>query len=89
MKTIKLYRFKDSVTQKMPLLRSKCMLTSLNDLMGIDIIDTEKITEYSIDVPDDFDFENYDDDQLVQLCNDSKNVIEHHFITTLNDYDVI
>lgn len=89
MKTVKLYRFKNSVTQKIPLLRDGCMLTSLNDIMGIDIINTEKITEYSIDVPDDFNFENYDDDQLLQLCNASIEVIEHHFTTTQNDDDVV
>ncbi|KMQ68979.1 hypothetical protein ACM39_06795 [Chryseobacterium sp. FH2] len=89
MKTIKLYIFKDSVTQKMPLFKEKDMLSSLNDLMKIDIIKTEKVTEYIIDVPDDFSFENYDNDQLTYLCNSSTNTIEYHFATVLNDYDVI
>jgi len=89
MKKIKLYIFKDSITQEMPVFKDKSMLISLNDMMGIDIIDTEKVTEYSIDVPDDFDFENYPNDRLIKLCNDSKNFVEHHFITILNDYDVM
>ena len=89
MKTIILYKFKNSVTQKMPLLKEKSLLSSLNDLMAIDLLDTEIITEYTIDVPDDFNFEYHSDEELLELCKTSKSFIDYHFVTTLNDYDVI
>jgi|UPI00068E0E15 hypothetical protein len=89
MKTIKLYRFKDSIAQKMPLIRENDILDSLNDLMAIDMINTEKVTEYTIEVSDDFNFENHDNDQLIELCNSSENAVDHHFITNLEDSDMI
>ncbi|MFC4163553.1 hypothetical protein ACFOWU_07815 [Epilithonimonas zeae] len=89
MKTIILYKFKNSVTQKMPLLKEKSLLSSLNDLMAIDLLDTEIITEYTMDVPEDFNFEYRSNEELLDLCKTSKNFIDHHFVTTLNDYDVI
>lgn len=89
MKTIILYKFKNSVTQKMPILKEKSLLSSLNDLMAIDLLDTEIITEYTIDVPDDFNFEYHNDEELLELCKTSKSFVDYHFITTLNDYDVI
>ncbi len=73
----------------MPLLREKSLLNSLNDLMAIELLDTEIITEYTMDVPDDFNFEYHSNEELLELCKTSKRFIEHHFVTTLNDYDVI
>lgn len=89
MKIITLYKFKDSITRKIPLLKEKSLLRSLNDLMAIDLLDTEIITEYTIDVADDFNFEYYSNEELLELCKTSKSFIDHHFVTTLNDYDVI
>ncbi|MDC8104488.1 heme oxygenase [Chryseobacterium sp. B21-037] len=89
MKTIILYKFKNSITRKMPLLKEKSMLSSFNDLMAIDLLDTEIITEYTIDVPDDFNFEYHNDEELLELCKASQRFIDYHFITTLNDYYVI
>lgn len=89
MKTIILYKFKNSVTQKMPLLKEKSLLSSLNDLMAIELLDTEIITEYTMDVPDDFNFEYHTDEELLELCKTSKSSVDYHFVTTLNDYDVI
>lgn len=89
MKTITLYQFKDSITQKLPLLREKSLLNSLNDLMAIELLDTERITEYTMDVPDDFNFEYHSNEELLELCKTSKKFIDHHFVTTLHDYDVI
>ncbi|MEA1851120.1 MULTISPECIES: heme oxygenase [Chryseobacterium] len=89
MKTIILYKFKNSFTQKMPLLKENNLLSSLNDLMAIDLLDTEVITEYTIDVPDDFNFEYHSNEELLELCKASKSFIDYHFVTTLNDYDVI
>ncbi|MBM7420404.1 MULTISPECIES: hypothetical protein [Chryseobacterium] len=62
-----LYKFKDSISKKMPVL----------------------ITEYTIDVAEDFNFKYYSNEELVKLCETSQSVIDHHFVTTLNDYDVI
>ncbi|MEG1589255.1 heme oxygenase [Chryseobacterium sp.] len=89
MKTINLYKFKDSISQKMPLVREKNLLSSLNELMTIGLINTEIITEYTIDVPDNFNFEYYSNEELLKLCKTSPNGIDHHFVTILNDYDVI
>lgn len=89
MKTIILYKFKNSFTQKMPLLKEKSLLSSLNDLMAIELLDTEIITEYTINVPDDFNFEYHSNEELLELCKTSKSFIDYHFVTTLNDYDVI
>lgn len=89
MKTIILYKFKNSVTHKMPLLKEKILLNSLNDLMAIELLDTEIITEYTMDVPDDFNFEDHSDEELLELCRTSKSFIDYHFVTVLNDYDVI
>lgn len=89
MKTIKLYRFKDSVMRKMPLFNEGRVLSSLNELMGLELINTEKVTEFTIEVEEEFDIENCSRKQLVALCDACENFIEHHFITTTNDYDVI
>ncbi|MGD1320695.1 heme oxygenase [Chryseobacterium sp. 2R14A] len=89
MKTITLYKFKDSITLKMPLLKEKILLSSFNDLIAIDLLDTEIITEYTIDVHEDFNFEYHSNEELLELCKTSKSFIDHHFVTTLNDYDVI
>lgn len=89
MKTITLYKFKNLVTQKIPFFEGKSMLISPNFSAEIQFSDTEKVTEYTVDVADDFDFENYNTNELIELCNTSKKFIEHHFVTRLNDYDVI
>lgn len=89
MKTVTLYKFKDSISKKMPLLPEKSLLSSLNDLMAIELLHTEIITEFTIDVPDDFNFEYRSKEELLELCRTSQKFIEHHFVTTLNDYDVI
>ncbi len=73
----------------MPLLKEKSLLSSLNDLMAIDLLDTEILTEYTIDVPNDFNFEYHSNEELLELCKASKSFIDYHFVTTLNDYDVI
>lgn len=73
----------------MPLLKEKSLLSSLNDLMAIDLLDTEIITEYTINVPDDFNFEYHSNEELLELCKTFKSFIDYHFVTTLNDYDVI
>lgn len=89
MKTIKLYRFKDSVMLKMPLFNEGRVLSSLNELMSVDLINTEKVTEYNITVEEGFNVEQCSRKQLLALCNTSLDFVEHHFITTTDDYYVI
>lgn len=89
MKIMNLYQFKDSISKKMPVVREKSLFSSLNELMTIDFINTEIITEYTIDVAEDFNFKYYSNEELVKLCETSQSVIDHHFVTTLNHYDVI
>jgi hypothetical protein len=40
--------------------------------MAIDLLDTEIITEYTINVPDDFNFEYHSNEELLELCKTSK-----------------
>ena len=87
MKTVKLYRFKDSVMLKMPFQEDDKLLTSLNELMAADFANTEKVTEFTLKVKSDFNFENDTQEQLINLCD--KAAVDYYFIVTLNDYDVI
>ncbi|MCA6067966.1 heme oxygenase [Chryseobacterium sp. RG1] len=89
MKTITLYKFKDSVTLKIPFFEGQSLLSSLECFEGIQLSDAEKVIEYTIDVADDFDFENYNTIELIELCSTSDKFVEHYFVTRLNDYDVI
>lgn len=54
MKTIHLFQFKNSITRKPPFFKEECRLDNLNDLM----MNTEKVTEFIIEVHDDFIFED-------------------------------
>ncbi|MCT3719551.1 MULTISPECIES: heme oxygenase [Elizabethkingia] len=89
MKNTTLYLFKNSVTKKIPLFKGYYELTSLNDIMASELFDIEVVTECIVEVPDDFEFEDYLQDELIKWCEESKNTIDHNFIVTCNDYDVI
>jgi hypothetical protein len=89
MKTIRLYKFKDSISRKMPLFSEQSNLNSLNDLMQSDLMDVEIVTEYIIDISDDVLVEKLQDSKLLELCNDAKETIEHYFVTTIDNYDLI
>ncbi|PWN72096.1 heme oxygenase [Chryseobacterium phosphatilyticum] len=89
MKTIHLFQFKNSITRKLPFFKEECRLDNLNDLMAYDLMNAEKVTEFIIEVHDDFIFEDMAREDLLSMCNNAKEMIEHYFVTTMNDYDVI
>lgn len=89
MKTIHLFQFKDSITREIPFFNEENSLNSLNDLIGYDLINTEKVTEFIITVPDDFLLEETQRDDLLQMCNDGQETIDHYFMTTVDDYNPI
>ncbi|ASW75803.1 heme oxygenase [Chryseobacterium piperi] len=89
MKTIQLYKFKDSVTKKIPLFKEDSSLNTLNDLMYTDLMDVEIVTEYIIDIGDDFVFEDLQNSELLIVCTLARETIEHYFVTAISDYDLI
>ncbi len=89
MKTIHLFQFKNSISRKIPFFKEECKLDNLNDLMSYDLMNTEKVAEFIIEVHDDFIFEDMSRKELLQMCQNAKETIEHYFATTMNDYDVI
>ncbi|KUY17329.1 hypothetical protein BAZ12_15435 [Elizabethkingia miricola] len=89
MKNTTLYLFKNSVTKKIPLFRGYYELTSLNDIMASDLFDIETVMECTIEVQNDFKFENHLQNELIKWCEESQNIIYHNFIVTCSDYDVI
>ncbi|EFK35762.1 Uncharacterised protein [Chryseobacterium gleum] len=89
MKTIHLFQFKNSISLKHPFFKEECRLDNLNDLMAYDLMNTEKMTEFIIEVHDDFIFEDMTREDLLSMCENAKEMIEHYFVTTMNDYDVI
>ncbi|PXW16506.1 hypothetical protein C8D70_1033 [Chryseobacterium sp. CBTAP 102] len=52
-------------------------------------MNTEKVTEFIIEVHDDFIFEDTHKEDLLVMCQNAKEIIEHYFVTIMNDYDVI
>ncbi|UKB82069.1 heme oxygenase [Chryseobacterium sp. MEBOG06] len=89
MKTIHLFQFKNSFSRNIPFFKEECRLDNLNDLMTYDLMNTEKVTEFIIDIHDDFIFEDTSRQDLLKMCKNAKETIEHYFVTDLNDYDVI
>lgn len=89
MKNTTLYLFKNSVTKKIPLFKGYYELTSLNDIMASDLFDIETVTECSVEVQNDFKFEDHLQSELIRWCEESPNTIDHNFIVTCSDYDVI
>jgi hypothetical protein len=89
MKTIRLYKFKDSISRKIPLFNKESSLSTLNDFMQTDLMDVEIVTEYIINTTDDYIFEDLSNTELLQLCAVARETIEHYFVTTNNDYDLI
>ncbi|WP_110366619.1 heme oxygenase [Chryseobacterium sp. CBTAP 102] len=89
MKTIRLFQFKNSISRKLPFFKEECRLDNLNDLIAYDLMNTEKVTEFIIEVHDDFIFEDTHKEDLLVMCQNAKEIIEHYFVTIMNDYDVI
>ncbi len=89
MKTIHLFQFKNSISRKLPFFKEECRLDNLNDLMVYDLMNTEKVTEFIIEVHDDFIFEDTTREDIMAMCSNAKEMIEHYFATTINDYNII
>ncbi|SDQ76234.1 hypothetical protein SAMN05421664_2496 [Chryseobacterium soldanellicola] len=89
MKTIRLYKFKDIISKKIPLFSKESSLNTLNELIYTELMDVEIVTEYIINTSNDFIFEEVSKSELLQLCSIAKETIEHYFVTTNNDYDLI
>lgn len=89
MKTIHLFQFKDSISREIPFFDENQQLNSLNDLMTFDLKNTEKVTEFIVEIPDDFAFEDTKKDELLIMCKDAKETIDHYFNTFSDDYDLI
>jgi hypothetical protein len=89
MKTIHLFQFKKSISDKAPFFNEKYKLLSLNDLIKSDAINTEKVREFIIDVSDDFIFENTQKEDLLRICLNAKECIEHHFGAVFSNCDSV
>ncbi|WP_071254629.1 hypothetical protein [Chryseobacterium sp. ERMR1:04] len=89
MKTIQLFQCKDSISREMPFFEEENQLNSLNDLMTFDLINTEKVTEFIVEIPDDFVFENTNKDELLLMCKEAKETIDHYFNTVSDGYSKI
>lgn len=57
--------------------------------MVYDLMNTEKVTEFIISVPEDFIFEETPREEILMMCKKAEETIEHYFATTVDDYDVI
>lgn len=89
MNTIRLYKFKDSITRKIPFLNKESNLDVLDDPRQITTLDIQIVTEYVINISSDFIYENLSYKELMHLCSSAKQTIEHYFIKNNNDYDLI
>lgn len=86
MKIIQLFQYKDSISSKMPFFEEENQLNSLNDLMAFNLMNTEKVTEFIIEIEDDFAFEDAKQEELLMMCKNAKESIDHYFNTVLDDY---
>lgn len=85
MKTIHLFQFKDYITLEIPFFEEENQLNSLNDLMAFNLMNTEKVTEFIIEIEDDFAFEDAKQEELLMMCKNAKESIDHYFNTILHD----
>ena len=89
METIRLYKFKDSISKKMQFLNKESNLDDLDESMQTKLLDVEIVTEYVINISNDFIYENVSYKELIQLCSSARETIEHYFVKTNNDFDLI
>lgn len=87
MKTIHLFRFKDSTFHKIPFFKEEHRLKS--DVEAFDLSTIEIVTEYIVKTHDDFIFEDTSQHDLLLMCNSSQKIIEQYFVMTLDDYGFI
>lgn len=89
MNTIRLYKFKDSITRKIPFLNKESNLDILDDPRQITMVDIQIVTEYVINISSAFIYEDLSYKELIHLCSSAKQTIEHYFIKNNNGYDLI
>ncbi|PWN60892.1 MULTISPECIES: heme oxygenase [Chryseobacterium] len=84
MKIIHLFQFKNSIFHKIPFFKEEHRLK--NDLTEFGLMNIEIVTEYVVKIHDDFIFEKTSKDDLLQACKKAQKIIEHYFVTGINDY---
>ncbi|GAA5083382.1 hypothetical protein GCM10023210_01980 [Chryseobacterium ginsengisoli] len=89
MNTIRLYKFKDSISRKMQFLSKESNLDSLDDPIHSKLLDIEIVTEYIINISNDFIYEDLSYSELIHLCSSARKTIEHYFVKSNIDYDLI
>lgn len=89
MKTIHLFKFKDTISLKIPFFKESYGLETLNDLMKYDLMDTEKVTEFIIETQDDCNVEDCSQDELRKMCEDADETIDHYFVTAVGEDDIL
>ncbi|EFK35771.1 Uncharacterised protein [Chryseobacterium gleum] len=87
MKTIHLFRFNDSIFRKIPFFKEEHRLKT--DVMEIDLMNIEIVTEYIVKTHDDFSFDNTSGNDLLSMCKKAQKTIEHYFVIKLDHYDFI
>ena len=87
MKTIHLFRFKDSIFCKIPFFKEEHRLKT--NVTEFDVMNIEIVTEYVVKTHDDFTFENTSGNDLLSMCRKAQKTIEHYFVTGLDNYDMI
>lgn len=81
MSTLTLFLYKGCIMQKMPLFNTNNKLSTVYKIIAVNFIHIEKVTQFIMETPDDFVFENVSNEVLHQMCNKAKQRIHHHFIT--------
>ncbi|AZA79811.1 heme oxygenase [Chryseobacterium sp. G0186] len=87
MKTIHLFRFNDSIFRKIPFFKEEHRLKT--DVMEIDLMNIEIVSEYVVETHDDFSFDNTSGNDLLSMCKKAQKTIEHYFVIRLDHYDFI
>jgi hypothetical protein len=89
MGTIRLYKFKDSISRKMQFLNKESNLDDLDESIQTKLLDVEIVTEYVINISNDFIYENVSYKELIQLCSSADQTKEYYFVKNNRGYDLI
>lgn len=57
--------------------------------MKYDLMDTEKVTEFIIETQDDCNLEDRSQDDLLKMCEDADETIDHYFVTAVGEDDIL
>ncbi|AZA92805.1 heme oxygenase [Chryseobacterium nematophagum] len=81
MKIIHLFHFKNSIFRKIPFFKEDDRMKS--DVIELDIMNIEIVTEYIVKAHDSFTFENTSNTDLLSMCKKAQKTIEHYFVVRL------